>query len=312
LSVTAVDDLSSTSATAIVVLWGRRERARPRPAPGGGSKADHGEVWIGGRNAAGLAAARDVTFVFQQFRSTCIVRVRQLAFRRARRPALPEHEIGKRIRVAELLRIPHKLGNKSTQLSAAKCSAWPSGRPWCASRLSISWTNRCLARCQARECGSNSRIQQELGATILYVTHDQIEAMTMPTASASSRGRLMQVGSPRQVYEDPQSVYVAQRLGQPQINLLPADLLPNGKLPAGAATLGIRTEHIVIAKAKSGQGAVERVEHLGDQNHLHVKVNGHQIVTLVPPDSALAAGDRVSLKPLKPLYFDRPGNRIRG
>ncbi len=322
-SVTAVDDLSLDIGDGeFVVLLGPTGAGKTTTLRlvAGLEKADHGEVWIGGRNAASLApAARDVTFVFQQYSLYPHLSVfDNLAFP-LRSPArrLPEHEIGKRIqKVAELLRIPHKLGNKSTQLSGGEMQRVAIGRAL-VREPSIYLMDEPLssldAKLRAELRLELKRIQQELGATILYVTHDQIEAMTMANRiGVINEGRLMQVGSPRQVYEDPQSVYVAQRLGQPQINLLPADLLPNGKLPAGAATLGIRTEHIVIAKAKSGQGAVERVEHLGDQNHLHVKVNGHRIVTLVPPDSALAAGDRVSLKPLKPLYFDRPGNRIRG
>ncbi len=218
-------------------------------------------------------------------------------------------------KVAELLRIPHKLSNKSTQLSGGEMQRVAIGRAL-VRQPSIYLMDEPLssldAKLRAELRLELKRIQQELGATILYVTHDQTEAMTMANRiGVINEGKLMQVGSPRQIYEDPGSVYVAQRLGQPQINLLPADLVPNGKLPAGAVTLGARTEHLAIARAKSGQGTVEWVEHLGDQNHLHVKVNGHRIVTLVAPDSPLAAGDRVSLKPAKPLYFDRFGGRIR-
>ena len=70
------------------------------------------------------------------------------------------------------------------------------------------------------------RIQVELGATFLYVTHDQIEAMTMATKiGVIESGRVVQVGSPREIYETPTSLYVAARLGQPRINLLPRGLL---------------------------------------------------------------------------------------
>src|SRR5688500_19290151 len=69
------------------------------------------------------------------------------------------------------------------------------------------------------------RIQRELGATILYVTHDQTEAMTMADRiGVISHSRLIQVGAHRDDYENPQSMYVPQRLGQPQIHLLPAGL----------------------------------------------------------------------------------------
>jgi multiple sugar transport system ATP-binding protein len=159
------------------------------------------------------------------------------------------------------------------------------------------------------------RIQAELGATILYVTHDQTEAMTMANRiGVIETGRLIQVGTPREIYTDPRSIYVATRLGQPAINLIPAGLVPNGTLPSGAKTVGARTEHFRIAKAKNGEaiGKVDWIEHLGDQNHLHVSVGGHRIVTLVDPSAELERGDGVSLALVNPLYFDVAGNRIRG
>jgi multiple sugar transport system ATP-binding protein len=113
------------------------------------------------------------------------------------------------------------------------------------------------------------------------------------------------------MFEDPNSTYVAQRLGQPQINLLPAGLLPNGHIPAGAATVGARTEHLELIKNKGGAGLVEWVEHLGDQIRLHVKLGTHEVTTLVDPDSDLMAGERVSMKLRNPLYFDSRGARLR-
>jgi multiple sugar transport system ATP-binding protein len=125
-------------------------------------------------------------------------------------------------------------------------------------------------------------------------------------------GRLIQVGNPRQIYVDPVNIYVATRLGQPAINLIPAGLIPNGTLPAGAKTVGARTEHFRIAKASNGAGigTVDWIEHLGDQNHLHVNVGEHRLVTLVDPEADLAEGDLVSLGLVNPLYFDASGNRI--
>ena len=76
------------------------------------------------------------------------------------------------------------------------------------------------------------RIQQDLGATILFVTHDQTEAMTLRTrVGVMEHGRLVQIGSPRQVYEDPMNIYVATRLGSPTINLLPRSLFPELPVP---------------------------------------------------------------------------------
>ena len=120
------------------------------------------------------------------------------------------------------------------------------------------------------------------------------------------------MGSPREIYTEPHNIYVATRLGQPAINLIPAGLIPAGAVPAGSATVGARTEHLRIAKAANGsaQGKVDWIEHLGDQNHLHVTVGSHKIVTLADPEAGLASGDTVSLALVDPLYFDAAGNRI--
>src|SRR4029450_6057769 len=98
------------------------------------------------------------------------------------------------------------------------------------------------------------RIQRELGATVLYVTHDQTEAMTLATRiGGMDRGRLVQVGRPRESCESPANVYVATRLGSPGINLVPRSIFPAMPAPAAAATIGVRTEHVRIRRAENGR-----------------------------------------------------------
>jgi multiple sugar transport system ATP-binding protein len=282
-------------------------------------KADEGEVLIGGQNVSEFGpAARDVAFVFQQYSLYPHLSVfDNLAFP-LRSPArrVPESEIKTRIEnIAELLRIPHKLGSISTQLSGGEMQRVAIGRAL-VRRPAIYLMDEPLSSLDAKLRGDLrlelKRIQQDFGATILYVTHDQIEAMTMANRiGVISDGKLIQVGAPREIYECPQSVYVAQRLGQPQINLLPAGILLNGSSPAGVETVGARTEHLKIRKANSGgNGIVEWIEHLGDQNHLHIKVGSHKITTLTTPASDLKPGDRVAIDLEKPLYFDSHGNRV--
>jgi multiple sugar transport system ATP-binding protein len=127
-----------------------------------------------------------------------------------------------------------------------------------------------------------------------------------------AEGRLIQIGSPREIYESPASLYVAARLGQPTINLLPAGLLPGGGAPAGTKTIGARTEHFRIARALNGDAhaKVDWIEHLGDQNHLHIRVGDHKLVTLADPVTELRPGDPVTVELIAPLYFDQSGNRI--
>ncbi len=126
-------------------------------------------------------------------------------------------------------------------------------------------------------------------------------------------GQLLQLGSPRQIYENPDDLYVASRLGTPQINLLPARLVPEVPTPSGTETVGIRTEHLQIAARNGGRliGRVHRVEHLGEQNHVHLEYKGEMLVTLADPHQPLNAGQDVELHLLHPLYFDAAGRRIR-
>jgi multiple sugar transport system ATP-binding protein len=157
-------------------------------------------------------------------------------------------------------------------------------------------------------------VQEQLGATILYVTHDQTEAMTLATRiGVINQGRLVQVGAPRQIYEDPVDSYVATRLGSPGINLLSLALVPGLRAPKRAAMVGARTEHMRIRRATNGDavGTVTWVEHLGDQNHLHVRIGVTDLVTLSDPDSGLDHGDPVAIDFASPLFFDTAGVRIR-
>jgi multiple sugar transport system ATP-binding protein len=151
------------------------------------------------------------------------------------------------------------------------------------------------------------RIQADSGATLLYVTHDQIEAMTMAThVGVLHHGKLVQFGSPRDVYENPVSIYAATRLGQPRINFLPADLFPGA--PSGAVTIGLRPEH--IAQGVGEDSLVTRVEHLGDQTRLHLSFRNHDLVTVTDAHTGLRSGDIVKIQPDKPLYFDADGLRL--
>ena len=111
---------------------------------------------------------------------------------------------------------------------------------------------------------------------------------------------------PREIYENPVSIYVASRLGQPRINILPADMFSGA--PAGAKSIGLRPEQIVQGKGEESQ--VLRVEHLGDQTRLHLKFKGHDLVTVTDAHTELAGGDILKIKPEKPFYFDASGARV--
>lgn len=281
---------------------------------------DSGTIHIGGHNATMLSPAeRDTAFVFQQYSLYPHLSVYDnLAFP-LRSPArkIPEDQIRRRVEeVAKMVRIHHKLNNRSTKLSGGEMQRVAIGRAL-VRKPSIYLMDEPLSSLDAKLRADLrlelKRIQAELGATMLYVTHDQIEAMTMADRiGILADGVLVQIGTPRTIYSEPANLHVAARLGQPAINLLPAGLLPDGGAPAGTSTIGARTEHLSIEKAKNGHadGVVDWVEHLGDQNHLHVTVGPKKLVTLTDPDTDLAQGDKVVIRYRSPLYFGADGQRL--
>jgi multiple sugar transport system ATP-binding protein len=283
-------------------------------------RPDHGSVLIRGRDVTKeVPAERDVAFVFQQYSLYPHLTVYDnLAFP-LRSPAhrMDEAFIRRRVhQVAELLHIERKLGNRATALSGGEMQRVAIGRALVrepAVYLMDEPLSSLDAKLRAELRLELKRIQRELGTTILYVTHDQIEAMTMADRiGVINEGVLIQLGTPREIYERPKTAYVASRLGTPAINLIPAELLAGQSAPAQARTVGLRTEHIRISSAdRSGpQARIHWVEHLGDQNHVHLKLETHSLVTLADPAQELRAGDEVSLEFKEPLYFDQSGNRI--
>jgi len=266
-------------------------------------------------------AARDIAFVFQQYSLYPHLTVYDnLAFP-LRSPArrVPEPEIKRRVNeIAELLHIGNKLTNRATRLSGGEMQRVAIGRALVrepAIYLMDEPLSSLDAKLRAELRLELKRIQVERGATILYVTHDQIEAMTMASRVGVIRdGSLLQIGTPREIYENPNDIYVARRLGTPQINLIPAKPLFEAMvpMPRRARTIGVRTEHLRIAEPSDAGlvGRVHRVEHLGDQNHVHIDFKGHGLVTLADPHQPLAAGQEVGLALDEPLFFDAEGRRI--
>jgi len=321
--IVAVDDLTlQVDDGAFVVLLGPTGAGKTTTLrlAAGLETPDRGLIRIGDRDVSKLPpAARDVTFVFQQYSLYPHFTVYDnLAFP-LRSPArrLPEDEIRKKVtETAALLRIESKLGNRAARLSGGEMQRVAIGRAL-VRRPSLYLMDEPLssldAKLRAELRLELKRIQVELGATFLYVTHDQIEAMTMATKiGVIESGRIVQTGAPREIYEAPKSVYVAARLGQPSINLLPRAAAPELAAPSAAVTIGARTEHLRIVKARGADahGEVVWIEHLGDQNRLHARILGHDVVTLAEADAALSVGDEIGVRFVNPLFFDVNGDRI--
>lgn len=320
---TAVDDLSIEVADGeVLVLLGPTGAGKTTTLRlvAGVERPDAGEIRIGARDMTREPpAVRDVAFVFQQYSLYPHLSVYDnLAFPlRAPGRRVPEDGVRARVNeIAQLLRIEAKLGNRATQLSGGEMQRVAIGRALVRDP-SIYLMDEPLSSLDAKLRSELrlelKRIQAELGATILYVTHDQTEAMTLASRiGVLAGGRLVQLGTPREIYENPCNLYVAMQLGTPPINLFPPALVPAARMPAGTHTVGARTEQIRI-DALNGHGAtalLRRVEHLGDQNHLHLEIGEHALVTLAEPHSSLRAGDAVSVTLDNPLYFDAAGERL--
>ena len=316
-ALTAVDRMSITIPDgAFVVLLGPTGAGKTTTLRliAGLERPDAGDIAIARASVIDeTPAQRNVAMVFQQYSLYPHLTVRENLSFPLRSPLLktPPQQIARRVgEVAEVLRISHKLDNKATALSGGEMQRVSIGRAL-VRKPQIFLMDEPLSSLDAKLRADLrvelKRIHADLGATLLYVTHDQIEAMTMAThVGVLDHGRLVQFGSPREIYENPASIYVATRLGQPRINTLPANLF--GSAPAGAAQIGLRSEHI---GAGEGQPAsVVRVEHLGDQTRLHLDISGHPLVTLTEPDNTLKPGDIIAVRPQDPLYFDSNGLRI--
>ena len=179
-----------------------------------------------------------------------------------------------------------------------------------------------------------ARLHQRLGTTTIYVTHDQVEAMTMGDRIAVMRdGLLQQIGSPQELYDHPANVFVAGFIGSPAMNFATVKAIEGGDLMLGNAQLrlageparaaeqqpkgkdlliGFRPEHLELANGM-GDGAVripakvDVVEYLGNDELIHAQAEGHEIVALLPSDRKLDVGQQVELAvPMEKLHIFDP------
>jgi ABC-type sugar transport system ATPase subunit len=142
------------------------------------------------------------------------------------------------------------------------------------------------------------KLQQELGTTTIYVTHDQVEAMTMGDRIAVMKlGVLQQVGRPEELYREPQNLFVAGFIGSPAMNLVPAEILDG---PGGSGRIaGFRPEHIDLAKGRPDglafDARVEVVEYLGDEQLVHLTRKNTAIQAKLPVEEQIGSGQELKL-----------------
>jgi multiple sugar transport system ATP-binding protein len=142
-----------------------------------------------------------------------------------------------------------------------------------------------------------ARLQSSLGTTAIYVTHDQVEAMTMADKIVVlNGGRIEQIGSPIELYSRPDNLFVAGFIGSPKMNLISGPLAER----LGASTIGVRPEHLRLTQEGSDgwPGVVQVAEHLGSDTFLYVDVPGAGLLTIrAEGEHKLSPGDATRLKP---------------
>ena len=163
-----------------------------------------------------------------------------------------------------------------------------------------------------------ANLYNRLGTTMIYVTHDQVEAMTMATRiCVLSAGRIEQVGTPYELYNVPCNRFVATFIGSPKMNMLTAsegNAADFGSLdmPASVTHVGIRPEHLVLGGGGS-EGKVNLVEYLGSEIFVHLTLSsGQPLLVQADAKSPVKLGDMVSVSfdPKVAHYFDKDGQRV--
>ena len=290
-------------------------------------EADSGAVRIGGRSMDGVPPQdRDVAMVFQGYALYPQMTVREnIAFPLKMR-RVPEDERAKRTREAsEMLRLERLLDRLPGELSGGERQRVAMGRA-IVRRPRVFLFDEPLSNLDAA-LRQELRVEigvlvRKLGVTAMYVTHDQVEAMTLADRiCVMQKGRVLQVASPRTIYETPATSFVATFLGSPRMNLLEArlegDALAAGPFrlpkPAGSTpdrvVVGVRPEDVKLVDESDDKGvAVEVVlaEPLGAETHLVLRAGPLELRARAPGWAAGAPGStvHVSLDGARLHYFD--------
>ncbi len=298
-------------------------------------KHDEGSVSFDGEPADNLPPAeRDVAFVFQQYSLYPTMTVfDNLAFPlRSPMREIAKEDIRKKVEdTAETLRIKHLLERKTANLSGGEMQRVSIGRAIVRDPR-IFLMDEPLSNLDAKLRESLrvelQHLQKTQGSTTLFVTHDQIEALTMADRIAVlNEGRIIQVGTPEDIYDRPATTFVAQLVGTPRINLFKAGR-QNGNIhiqgtdlalaaPAGVDlqetfTLGVRPEDINPESNGEFSGQVSLIEPLGVETIVHIKSGEQTFVSLVPGMFEVKIGDQLNFNIVHERIhcFASDGNRI--
>ena len=300
-----------------------------------------GRVLIGDRVVNDVAPKdRDIAMVFQSYALYPHMSVYDnLAFGLRLRKT-PKSEIDRRVKeAAGILGLAPLLDRKPRALSGGQRQRVALGRA-IVREPSVFLMDEPLsnldAKLRVQTRAEILRLQRQIGTTTLYVTHDQVEAMTMGDRIAVIRdGVLQQAGTPRELYDHPENVFVAGFIGSPAMNLLtvqpvgaglrlgeltlsiggPAGRVTAGRPSGSSLVVGFRPEHLDIVDGQADvltiPVQVDVVEFLGNEELIHAKAEGNEIVAIIPSARQVKAGDSVHLGiPYEDLHlFDAESER---
>jgi multiple sugar transport system ATP-binding protein len=274
-----------------------------------------GRIVIGERDVTGLMPQeRDVAMVFQSYALYPHMTVREnLAFGLRMRHAARDL-IARRVNeAAEALGLEAVLDRKPAQLSGGQRQRVALGRA-IVREPQVFLFDEPLSNLDAA-LRVNTRIEiarlhRELSATMIYVTHDQVEAMTLADRIVVlNAGRIEQVGAPMELYNDPANVFVAGFIGSPQMNFLEA-----GPLGAPGKSIGVRPEHLAIDRSSGAiPGTISHVEHLGGETNVYVRTDQHGLLTVRrfgEHDYAVDETVHLTPEPSRTFSFGEDGRRL--
>jgi multiple sugar transport system ATP-binding protein len=279
-----------------------------------------GSIAIGGADMTGVdPSRRGIGMVFQSYALYPTMTVAKNMSFGLRVAGLPKTEIARRVaRAAAMLHLEELLDRKPAQLSGGQRQRVAIGRAL-VREAGVFLFDEPLSNLDAKLRAELRRelklLHQALGSTMVYVTHDQVEAMTLATRIVVMQGgQVQQIGTPAEVYEHPANLFVAGFLGAPAMNFITGDIDGRGCFRAGAftlpvagdaqgAVLGVRPEHVRIEDGGRLQGTVALVEPMGNHQVLWLRCGEHLLSAIVQ-DAYVAA-------PGQALAFNIDANRAR-
>ncbi|MGR3542064.1 MAG: ABC transporter ATP-binding protein [Hasllibacter sp.] len=285
-------------------------------------ETSRGRVLVDGRDAtAEPPGRRGLAMVFQSYALYPHLSVRENVGFPLRAAGMPAPEIAARVEeAARALRLEDYLDRRPRDLSGGQRQRVAIGRSIVrepAAFLFDEPLSNLDAALRVEMRYEIAKLHQSLGRAMIYVTHDQIEAMTLADRIVVlEAGRIAQVGTPRELYRRPDNLFVAQFIGSPKMNVIPAGAAPAVAAPAGAEWLGLRPEHLALGEAGAGPlpGVVDVTEYLGADTYVIVDCGAAGRVTAhAPGEVALRPGAAVSLgfDPADLHAFDAQGAALR-